>query len=98
MTKSINSLFKPATYPQKTGARSKVLAEMLSRGEKLLENDPDYLEHYSHPSGRYDIGTIDLEKSHGLIQKIIKRLKKLGKREPIQPVLSGLDLILTLFR
>ena len=65
MTKSITSLFQPATYPQLTETRSQLLSQMFVLGEQLLRDDPDYLEHYSHPSGRYDIGSIDLEKSHG---------------------------------
>jgi hypothetical protein len=65
MTKSITPLFKPATYPQLTGTPSPLLSQMFTQGEALLRDDPDYLEHFSHPSGRYDIGAVDLIKSHG---------------------------------
>ena len=63
MAVGITALFHPTKYFGQY--KSPVIDEMITRGQKLLSDDSDYLDKNSHPSGRYDIGTVNLEKSHG---------------------------------
>lgn len=63
MAVGIASLFTPSknfgTY------KSPLIEKMVSQGRSLLAKNSNFLEQFSHPSGRYDVGVVDLEKSHG---------------------------------
>lgn len=53
------------TAPSFAVSLNPMLQKIMGRGREALAQDENFLEKNSHPSGRYGIGVVDLEKSHG---------------------------------
>ena len=67
--KEVRTLFEAPplfeTAPSFAVSLNPMLQKIMERGRIALAQDENFLENNSHPSGRYGIGVVDLEKLHG---------------------------------
>ena len=59
------TVISPLFTPFSSAKKSSLISDMENVGKNLISQDSDYLDKVSHPSGRYNIGVVDLGKSHG---------------------------------